>query len=306
MDSNGVVLVTGTSSGFGRVTVETLSRKGYTVFASMRNVAGRNAAASAELRALAEKEGISLRVVELDVTDDSSVEAAVTEVISQAGRIDVLVNNAGVLNAGLFETFTLEQVQQIFDVNFLGVVRMNRAVLPHMRRQGTGLLVYMSSTYGRIVPLFSGIYTATKFALEALAETYHYELFEMGIDSTILDIGGFPTAMFNNIIQPADVARGADYGPIAETQRKLQSLWPEVLSRPDAPDPQMVADTVAELISTPIGNRPLRTLVGQTAQLAAELNRVAAQAQRNYFANIGKMIDMPNMADLFSPGDAAR
>ena len=200
MAVNEVILITGASTGFGRLMSETLARNGHTVFASMRNVAGRNSANSAELRDLAEAEALSLHVVELDITDDASVDKAVNEVIEQAGRIDVLVNNAGINGIGLNETFTVEQVQQMFDANVFGVVRMNRAVLPHMRRQGSGLLLYISSDLGRGVLPYEGIYCATKFAMEALAEAYHYDLYRLGVDTVILEPGTFPTAMGGKLI----------------------------------------------------------------------------------------------------------
>ena len=131
MDTQQVVLITGTSTGIGRLIAETCARQGYAVFASMRQLVGRNAAHGAALRTLAEAEGLSLHVVELDVTNDASVEHAVQTVLQEAGRIDVLVNNAGVSAVGITETFTPEQAQQLFEVNVFGAIRMNRAVLPH-------------------------------------------------------------------------------------------------------------------------------------------------------------------------------
>src|SRR5258706_2372662 len=130
-----VVLVTGCSSGFGRLSVESLARKGYRVFASMRESAGRNASARDQLAELARRERLFLKVIDLDVTDEGSVNRAVDGVIADAGRIDVLVNNAGFAYWSLTEGFSLEQAQRIFDTNFFGVVRMNRAVLPHMRHR---------------------------------------------------------------------------------------------------------------------------------------------------------------------------
>ena len=168
-NTGAVVLITGASSGFGRLIAETLARKQYRVFATMRDIEGRNAAAARELRALAESESLHLDVCELDVTDEGSVERAVAVVIGQAGGIDVLVNNAAYGVLGLTESFTTEQAQRVFDTNFLGIVRTNRAVLPHMRRKGSGLLLYVSSGAGRIVIPCMGLYTASKFALEAFA-----------------------------------------------------------------------------------------------------------------------------------------
>ena len=163
--SQQVVLVTGTSTGFGRLIALTLARKQFTVFATMRDLGGRNAAPARELQALVQRESLSLHVVELDVTDDSSANRCVAEVVAKAGRIDVLVNNAGVAYMGIGESFTIEQAHRIFETNFFGPFRMIRAVLPHMHRQGSGLLLQVSSGAGRIILPGMGLYCATKHAL---------------------------------------------------------------------------------------------------------------------------------------------
>ena len=170
------VLVTGSNSGFGRLIVETLAPQGYIVFAGMRAVAGRNAPAAEELRALAQQKQLALHIVELDITDDASVEKAVTSVIASTGRLDVVVNNAGMSFSGPLEAFTPEQVRQQFETNVFGALRVNRAVLPQMRKQGSGLLLQIGSVAGRVALPFLGLYGATKFALEGLTESYRQEL----------------------------------------------------------------------------------------------------------------------------------
>ena len=176
LNTKQVVLITGTSSGFGRLIAETLARKNFQVFATMRNVKGRNAAAAREIAELARRESLSLQTLELDVTDDLSVENAVSKVVLQCGRLDVLVNNAGYGIMDLAECVTMAQARRQFDTNFFGVLRMNRAVLPAMKRQGSGLLLHVSSGAGRLAIPGMGLYCASKFAMEALAETYRYEL----------------------------------------------------------------------------------------------------------------------------------
>ncbi len=215
MNLSKVVLVTGRSSGFGRLIAETLARQGHQVYASLRDADGRNAAAGAELRELAAAENLSLQVVELDVTDDASVDRAINRIIQESGRIDVLVNNAGAAYMGPAETFTVEQVRQQFDTNFFSIVRMNRAVLPHMRRQGSGLLLYISSVLGRLVVPFTGVYNASKFAVEGLAESYRYELAPLGIDTAIVEPGAFPTAIYGRVATPDDADRLAGYQALA-------------------------------------------------------------------------------------------
>ncbi len=193
MDDGKVVLITGTSSGFGRVIAETLARKKYHVFATMRDIKGRNATVARQIAELAKHESLSLQTLELDVTNDSTVEPAVSKVVLQSGRIDVLVNNAGYGVMDLAETVTTAQAQRQFDTNFFGVLRMNRAVLPTMRRQKSGLLLHVSSGAGRLVIPGMGLYCASKFAMEALAEVYRYELASQGIDSVVIEPGAYAT-----------------------------------------------------------------------------------------------------------------
>jgi len=169
MNGSKVVVVTGASGGFGRLIVETLARNGYRVFATMRDVRTRNARAAAEIEALAQREGLALDVLEIDVTDEESTLRGIDAVIARHGRIDVLVNNAGSLIVDLAETVTTGQAQRLFDTNFFGVLRMNRAALPQMKRQGNGLLLHVSSGAGRLAIPALGVYCASKFALEALA-----------------------------------------------------------------------------------------------------------------------------------------
>ena len=162
------------------------------MFAGMRAAAGKNAPAAEALRALAQRERLSLQIVEIDVTDDASVERAIAESIETTGRLDVVVNNAGLSYSSPLEAFTLEQVCQQFETNVFSVLRVSRAVLPQMRKQGSGLLLQMGSIVGRLAFPFLGLYGATKFALEGLTEYYRYELAPFGIEAAILETGTFP------------------------------------------------------------------------------------------------------------------
>src|ERR1700677_4178306 len=162
-------VVPGASSGFGRLTAQTLAADGWRVYATMRNVATTNAAAAADLK----QAGTS--VVELDVTSDASVDAAAKAILSEAGAVDVLVNNAGTGFFGITEAFTPASAEQQFATNVIGPLRVNRAFLPAMRERRSGLVVYVSSVVGRMIIPFTGIYTASKWAIEALAETSSYE-----------------------------------------------------------------------------------------------------------------------------------
>jgi len=214
MSNTSVILVTGSTTGFGRLTVETLARQGYRVFAGIRESTGKNAPTRQELQALAESAQFALQVVDLDVTDDLSVTQAIEEVMRTAHRLDVIVNNAGVSFTGPIEAFTLEQVQQQFDTNVFGVIRVNRAALPQMRAQGSGLLLQVGSVLGRVALPFVGLYGASKFALEGLTEVYRYELAALGIDATIVEPTTYPTHLVANNHEPADKERIAPYAAV--------------------------------------------------------------------------------------------
>src|SRR5438552_170349 len=216
------ILVTGSTSGFGRLTVETLARQGYRVFAGMRAAAGKNAPAAEELRALAQREQLALHLVEIDVTDDASVEQAIKAIIGATDRLDVVVNNAGVSYSGPLEAFTLEQVQQQFATNVFSVLRVNRAVLPQMRKQGSGLLLQIGSITGRLAFPFLGLYGATKFALEGLTESYRYELAPFGIDAAIIEPGTYPTTISVNRQTAADGGRRRAFCPLPDCSRGVR------------------------------------------------------------------------------------
>ena len=281
MPTENVVLITGCSTGFGRVMAETFARKKYRVFAGMRDIAGRNAGNARELQALAERESLPLRVIELDVNDDASVDHAVAEVIREAGRIDVLVNNAGISIRGLAEAVTVEQARRIFETNVLAVQRMNRAVLPHMRQRGSGLLIHISSQAGRVVIPGFAIYGASKAALDALVESYHYELAGQGIDCISVQPGAYATAMAQNAGKAADEARAENYGPGSDIAKTA------IANLGKRRDPQEVADAVLRLIETPAGQRPLRTDVGASGDFVVRLNKFTDQLQEGVLSVFG-------------------
>ncbi len=280
------ILVTGSASGFGRLTVETLARQGHRVFAGIRASTSRNTDATNELHALAENEHFALQVVELDVTDDTSVNKAVEHVVHTTGRLDVVVNNAGVSYSGPLEAFTLEQVQQQFETNVFGVIRVNRAALPHMRAQGNGLLLQIGSVVGRLAFPFVGLYGATKFALEGLTESYRYELAALGIDAVIVEPSTYPTNLSANRFAPEDAERVAPYATV------MSEFVPRFLAdimTTTPPNPQEVADAVATLIAQPAGTRPLRTLVALENQRHAPqgVNDAGETAIQAYLEMLG-------------------
>jgi NAD(P)-dependent dehydrogenase (short-subunit alcohol dehydrogenase family) len=286
MNSKQVVFITGSSTGFGRLFTETLARKGHTVFATMRDPGGRNAKNASEIRALAEKDSLPIQVLELDVTDDASVERAVDAAVAKAGRIDVAINNAGYYLSGLEEAVTTEQAQRLMDTNFLGPVRVNRAVLPQMRRQRSGVLMHITSGAGRVVLPSVGFYCASKFALEALAESYSYELAGEGIESVIVQPGAYETPVFGNRVSAADEARANTYGAAKEFPAKVNAA---LSSR--AGNAQEVADAVLRIIETPAGEKQLRYFVAPRNFGVEEINALSKQVQANVLEAFGLAAD---------------
>ena len=250
------VLITGSSTGFGRDTAETLARAGHTVFASMRNPQAQNRDHAQALR----KNGI--KIVELDVSSDTSVERAVKEVLARTHRIDVLVNNAGIASAGVTEAFTPDQAKVVFNTNVVGLLRTSRSVLPAMRQQGDGLIINIGSILGRVTFPFFGIYGASKFAVEALTDSLRYEVSQLGIDVVLVQPSAFPTPMYTSIQQPADSDRAAAYGAVGEIPGAMFQHFMTTFQAPNAPNPHDVAKAIAKLVAQPKGSRPPRTVVG--------------------------------------------
>jgi len=296
MENKKVVLVTGSSSGFGRLIVEKLGSEGHEVFASMRDIEGRNKDKAADLERWSHDNHAHVHVIELDVTSDESVQGAVDDILEVAGKIDVVVNNAGMGSFGVNESFSMEDVQKIYDVNVLGPMRVNKSVLPHMRENKAGLLVQISSIAGRTVFPTMGVYASTKFAIEALSETYRYELAHQGVDSVIIEPGGYPTDFFANVFQPSHPETNKQYGPLTEQFEKTMGAFMESLSGENGPNPKDIADAVSNLMATPTGERPLRTVVSPDGMKegAEAINNVSTQVQ-------GQMMEGFGLSDHMQP-----
>jgi NAD(P)-dependent dehydrogenase (short-subunit alcohol dehydrogenase family) len=263
------VLVTGCSSGFGELSVKTLAANGHRVYATMRGVSGRNAEAAARLRNWAREQATELEIVELDVTDDASVERAVAHILADAGNLDAVVNNAGASAAGPLEAFSVDQMAALLDLNVLGPMRVNKAVLPAMRAQRSGLIVWITSTLGRVLPGLGGLYPATKWAAEGFAESLHYQVVPFGIDVVILEPGSFPTPATSKSMPAEDQSIVADYAAVTPRTNRAA---PAPGYTP--PDPQEIADAVLRLVEAGPGKRPLRLVVGPVfTEGVADYNR---------------------------------
>lgn len=283
------ILVTGCTSGFGFLIARTLLTQGHTVIAGMREITGRNAEAAHRLKEQAAETSGHLHLVELDVADTASVNTAVREALDLEGRIDVAVNNAGYGVGGFAETVTEEQLHHQLNVNVVGVQRVMRAVLPVMRDHKSGLIINISSVMGRLVLPFAAAYTASKYALEGLSESYRYELSGTGVDVVIIEPGGFGTNFLANMDNGADTGRLEDYGKLAELPDKMWGGFSDQLNAENAPDPQQIADAVADLVKTPAGQRAFRTVIDplEGGESTMEINRLTDGIQSQLFENMG-------------------
>lgn len=250
------ILITGASSGFGRDTAETLARIGHIVYATMRAVEGKNRATAEALR------GLGVKVVELDVTNDTSVAEGVQQVLVDAGKIDVLINNAGITSMGLTEAFTTAQATAIFDTNVIGVFRVTRAVLPSMRQRRDGLIVNIGSILGRITFPFFGIYSGSKMAVEALTDSLRYEVSQLGIEVVEIQPSAYPTNLHSSMQAPERQEIADSYGEVGQIPDGLSKTFAAMLQGDGAPDPHDIAEAVAKIIAQKKGSRPVRTVVG--------------------------------------------
>lgn len=292
-----ITVVTGASSGFGLMSVKALAKAGHVVYAGMRETQGRNAPQAETVARFAVETGTDLRVIEMDVISDASVEAAVRRIIDENGRLDVVVHNAGHMSFGPSEAFTPEQFAALYDVNVLGAQRVNRAALPQMRRQRRGVLVWVSSSSARGgTPPFLGPYFAAKAAMDSLAVTYAGELSRWGIETSIIVPGAFTkgTNHFLNAGSPGDTHCAQEYaqGPTADiADRALKGLATLV---PDSADPEAVARAIAEVVNMPHGTRPFRVHIDPAEDGAEIVNGVADRMRRELLFRIG-------LEELLSP-----
>jgi NAD(P)-dependent dehydrogenase (short-subunit alcohol dehydrogenase family) len=275
MPDSYVIVVTGSSSGFGRNTVERFADAGWRVYATMRETQGRHADAAAAFAAR------GMRVVELDVTDQGSVDRAARDILGEAGSVDVLVNNAGATYVGPTEAFTVETVRAQFDLNVFGVLRVNRAFLPAMRERRRGLIVYVSSVTGRLVLPGMGVYCASKAAIEAFAEATFYELKPVGVDVAIVEPGAFATNIGNSRVAFDDSQRAAEYAHLEPTSATILN---DILENAQKRDSRDVAEAIYRLATLPAGTRPLRTPVPANL-LVERINEAHAASQRELSAS---------------------
>jgi NAD(P)-dependent dehydrogenase (short-subunit alcohol dehydrogenase family) len=283
------IVVTGASSGFGALTVRALANAGHTVFAGMRETASRNAPAVAALNEYAKEHEVDLRAVEMDVADQASVDAAIVRVVAEVGRIDVVVHNAGHMVLGPAEAFTPEQLAAVYDTNVLSTQRVNRAVLPHLRAKGDGLLVWVGSSSSRGgTPPYLAPYFAAKAAEDALAVSYAAEVARFGIDTTIVVPGAFTTG--TNHFAHAGHAESAEI--VAAYEERYAGLLAQVSERlarlvPADADPAEVARQIARVVDLPKGERPFRVHVDPAHDGAEEVFDHGDRIRADFYRRVG-------------------
>ena len=284
------VLVTGASGAFGSLACRMLIENGYEVAGTMRSTQGKNENIAKELSAL------GVHLVEMDVTNEQSVNAGVANAVESMGGIDTLFNNAGLGANGILEAFSAEELQKVFDVNVFGVQRLLRAVVPHFRQQGKGTIIHTSSCIGRVTTPFLAAYSASKYALESLAEGYRAELSAFGIESCIIEPGGMPTEFMGGMLKPSDAERAGKYGEMAQApDASLQGYVQYVESIP-MQRPERVAEALVALIAMPFGEKPFRTVVDFSGlkEPIENYNQALEQTTRGlYTANgVASMLDL--------------
>ena len=278
IDLTGIsILITGCSSGFGRLGAEHYARLGAKVFATMRNLPRPEAA---ELEALAKAEKLDITVLEIDITNDEQVTAGVNAAIKSAGgKLDVLINNAGMSIAGPIEAQDMEATQLIFDTNVLGAQRMAKAVLPSMRANKSGYIFNITSQLGRVMIPGFGQYSPTKFALEAMSEQMAYEVASHGIDVTIIQPGGYPTKIWSNQNKPSGELKARLSEDIISAYPQFTAGMGKREASSSTSDSMDIPHAIAGAIATPKAKRPLRIALHPVARPQEAINKVSAQMQ---------------------------
>lgn len=284
------VLITGAATGIGNLTARALAHAGHRVYATMRDPETRNAAHAAELRDLAAAERLDLHVLELDVASQASTDRAVADVIDDAGTLDVVIHNAGHLVTGYVEAFTAEEIAHLIDVNTLGVQRLNRAALPHLRGRGHGTLLYVGSTIPVTTPPFLGPYVVSKAAMDSLALVTSYEVAPLGIETVIVMPGAFTqgTDHFPKAGRPADATDvTAGYRALAPLAARNEAATEGLFAPGTRADPALVAEEIVRILTLPFGRRPFRAVVDLTRSQVEQANAAVLQARTDFVRRMG-------------------
>lgn len=252
-----VAVVTGSSSGIGLAASLALAKNGYLTYATMRNLAKQDS-----IQSVADKQHLPIRIVQLDVTDKNSVKNAIQSIISESGRIDLLVNNAGYGLTGAFEDIGMDEIKSLYETNVFGVIRVTQAVLPIMRKQGSGRIINISSGAGRIGYPGGSAYVSSKFALEGLTESMAFEVEQFGIKTVLVEPGFIRTNFAENIVT-AKKAQDPN-SPYSQMMVQMKSSSHRRRMIENAPDADLVASVIVEAATAEEPN--LRYLAGKDVE----------------------------------------
>jgi NAD(P)-dependent dehydrogenase (short-subunit alcohol dehydrogenase family) len=285
-----VIVITGASSGFGALAARALAKAGHTVYASMRDTAGRNAPQVKAAKEFSSENNVDLRTIELDVMSEESVNAAIQKIIADNGRLDVVIHNAGHMVFGPAEAFTPEQLAELYDINVLSTQRVNRAALPQLRKQKQGLVIWISSSSSAGgTPPYLAPYFAAKAGMDAMAVIYARELTRWGIETSIVVPGAFTggTNHFAHSGRPVDKARVAEYeaGPYKGFADDVMTGFASIV--PADADASAVAEAIIKIVDTPFGKRPFRVHVDPTQDGAEVVNMVSDRVRAELLRRIG-------------------
>jgi NAD(P)-dependent dehydrogenase (short-subunit alcohol dehydrogenase family) len=229
----------------------------------------------------------NIEILKVDVTDQTSVDKAIVQLLEESGnKLDVVVNNAGMASAGLSEGFTAEQARDLFEVNVFGVQRVLRATLPVLRAKRAGLVINVGSILGRVTLPFFGLYGASKYAVEAMTDSYRYELSQLGVDVVLVQPSAHPTNMYAAAQKPANGELVKSYGETGEVPGKILKTFMTLFQGENAPNPQDVATAIDKIVATPAGSRPDRVVVGLPFGSDA-VNTAVAPIQRGVIESLG-------------------
>ena len=292
-----IIVITGASSGFGALAARALAKAGHTVYASMRDTAGHNAAQVDEAKRFSSENNVDLRTIELDVLSEESVNAAIQKIVAENGRLDVVIHNAGHMVFGPAEAFMPEQLAELYDINVLSTQRVNRAALPQLRKQKQGLVIWVSSSSSAGgTPPYLAPYFAAKAGMDAMAVVYARELARWGIETSIVVPGAFTggTNHFANSGRPADKERTAEYeaGPYKGFAENVMTGFASIVP-PDA-DAAAVGEAIVKVVDAPFGKRPFRVHVDPTEDGAEVVNMVCDRVRAELLRRIG-------FADVLTP-----
>ena len=259
---NKTVVITGSSSGFGYLTTLSLARKGYKVWATMRNSQTKNASKKEELLKMAQEEKLQISVVDMDVNSDDSVSKAIDFIVRADGTIDYLINNAGYMFVGITEAYSIQQAKDQFETNFFGILRTTKAVAPYMRKQEDGLIINVTSLAGRLSFPYFGIYCASKHAVEAYSQALRYELAPFGVEVCVVEPGPFGTNLLFTGPKEEDQEVFNAYGDHKNVPHAMLKNFEGFYASDQAPDPKLVSDEITALVEAEKGTRKERVVAG--------------------------------------------